>query len=61
MSRTKVSKNLAIFNSYKMATNGHFGHSGQSDVSENGPNGFPIPKNIGIDTKIKSLAGAEPL
>ena len=37
------------------------GHSGQSDVSENGPNGFTIPKNIGIDTKIKSLACAEPL
>ena len=40
----------------KMATNGHFGHSGQSEVSENGPNRFPIPKNLGIDTKIKSLA-----
>ena len=42
--------------------NGHkwrFGHSGQSEVSENGPNGFPMPKNLGIDTKIKSLAGSE--
>ena len=37
--------------------NGHFGHSGQS---ENGLNGFPMPKNLGIDTKIKSLACSEP-
>ena len=37
-----------------MSTNGHFGHSGHSEVSENGPSGFP-PKNLGIDTKIKSL------
>ena len=44
----------------KMATNGHFGNSGQSEVSENGPNEFPIPKNLGIDTKIKSLACPEP-
>ena len=44
----------------KMATNGHFGHSGQSEVSENGPNRFPIPKNLGIDTKIKSVACSEP-
>ena len=35
-----------------------FGHSGKSGVSENGPNGFPMPKNLGIDTKIKSLAGS---
>ena len=28
-------------------------------MSENGPNGFPMPKNMGIDTKIKSLAGSE--
>ena len=33
---------------------------GQSEVSENGPNEFPIPKNLGIDTKIKSLACSEP-
>ena len=44
----------------EMATNGHFGHSGQSEVSANGPNGFPMPKNLGIDTKIKSLACSEP-
>ena len=44
----------------KMATNGHFGHSGQSEVFENGPNQFPIPKNLGIDTKIKSLTCSEP-
>ena len=43
-----------------MAINGHFGHSGQSEVSENGPNGFPVAKNLGIDTKIKSLRCSEP-
>ena len=37
-----------------------FGHSGQSEVPENGPNGFLIPKNLGIDTKIKPLACSEP-
>ena len=44
----------------KMAINGHFGHSGQSEMSENGPNGFPMPKTFGIDTKIKCLAWSEP-
>ena len=44
----------------EMATNVRFGHSGQCEVSENGPNRFPIPKNLGIDTKIKSLACSEP-
>ena len=43
-----------------MATNGHFGQSGQSKLSENSPNEFPIPKNLGIDTKIKSVACSEP-
>ena len=42
-----------------MAENGHFGHFGQSEVAENGPNGFPMPRNLGIDTKIKSLACSE--
>ena len=37
----------------------NFGHSGQSEVSENSPNGFPMPKNMGIDTKIKSIACSE--
>ena len=37
-----------------------FGHSGQSEVSGNDPNGFPMPKNLGIDTKIKSVACSEP-
>ena len=37
-----------------------FGHSGQSEVSENGPNEFLIPKNLGIDTKNKSLACSKP-
>ena len=33
--------------------------SGQSGGSENSPKWFPIPQNIGLDTKIKSLAGSE--
>ena len=37
-----------------------FGHSGPSGVSENSPNEFPMPQNLGIDTKIKSLAYSEP-
>ena len=44
----------------KVTTNGHFGQSGKYKVSENGANEFPIPKNLGIDTKIKSLACSEP-
>ena len=40
--------------------NGHFGHSGQSKVSENGPNECLIPKSLGMDTKIKSQACSEP-
>ena len=43
-----------------MATNSHFGHSGKSEVSENGPIGFPMAQNLGIDTKIKALACSEP-
>ena len=43
-----------------MAENGHFGHVGQSEVSENGPNEFAIPQNLGIDTKITFLAFSEP-
>ena len=43
-----------------MATNGCFGHSGQYDVSEDIHIGFPIYNNMGIDTKIKSLACLEP-
>jgi len=39
-----------------MATNGCFGHSGQYDVSEDIHIGFPMYNNMGIDTKIKSLA-----
>ena len=41
------------------ATNGHFGHLGQSEESENGPIEFPMPQNLGIDTKTKSLACSE--
>ena len=61
MFRTKV-RILAILRHLewlKWPPNGHFGHSGQSEVFENGPNGFPMPKNLGIDTKIKSLACSE--
>ena len=43
-----------------MATNGRFGHLGQYEVSENDPNGFHVPKNLGIDIKIKSVACSEP-
>ena len=38
-----------------MTTNGYFGHSGQSEESGIGTNGFPMSQNLGIDTKIKSL------
>ena len=43
-----------------MITNGHYGHLGVAEVSENGPNEFPMAQNLGIDTKIKSLACSEP-
>ena len=43
-----------------MTTNGDFGHSDQSDESDNGPNGFPMSQNLGIDTRIKSLALSKP-
>ena len=43
-----------------MTTNGDFGNTGQSEESDNGPNGFPMPKNLGIDTKMKSPACSEP-
>ena len=46
---------LYLFASLIMATNGCFGHSGQSKVSETGLKWLPIPKNPGIDTKIKSV------
>ena len=62
MLRTKVT-NLGMFIALwlaELAKKGHFGHSGQSEVSENGPNEFLIPKNLGIDTKNKSLACSEP-
>ena len=40
--------------------NGHFGHLGHSEVSENGHKEFPMPQYLGIDTKITFLAGSEP-
>ena len=46
--------NLAIY-PISIDKNAHFGHSGQSDVSQNGLKWFPMSKNLGIDTKIKSL------
>ena len=42
-----------------VAINDHFGHLGQSEVSENGPNEFLMLKNLGIDTKIAILASSE--
>ena len=39
-----------------MAKKGHFGHSGQAEVCDNDSNGFTMVQNLGIDTKIKSLA-----
>ena len=62
MLRTKVT-NLGMFIALwlaELAKNGHFGHSGQSEVSENGPNEFLMPKNLGRDAKNKYLAGSEP-
>ena len=43
-----------------LATIGHFGNSGQSEVSESDPKWFPMSKNLGIDTKIKSVAVSKP-
>ena len=43
-----------------MTIKGHFGHSDHYEVSDNGPNGFPMVQNLGIDTKIKSLALSKP-
>ena len=42
-----------------MAENGIFGHVGQSEVSENGPNEFAMPQNPRIYTKILFLACSE--
>ena len=44
----------------KWPPNGHFGHPGQSEGSENGSNEFPMHKNLGIDTKFKVIACSEP-
>ena len=38
----------------------NFGHPGQSGASENGPNRFPMSQNLGMDTRIKSLALSKP-
>ena len=43
-----------------MAENGHFGHLGHSEVSENGHKELSMPQNLGIDTKITFLACSEP-
>ena len=44
----------------EMAKKDNFGHSDQSEVPDNGSNGFPMVQNLGIDTKIKSLALSKP-
>ena len=38
----------------------NFGHPGQSGASENGPNEFPMSQNLGLDTRINSLALSKP-
>ena len=43
-----------------MTKKAHFGHSDHSELSDNGPNGFPMVQNLGIDTKIESLALSKP-
>ena len=43
-----------------MTKKGHFGHSDHPEVPDNGPNGFPMIQNLGIDTRIKSLALSKP-
>ena len=43
----------------KIIKNGHLGHSGHSEVSKYGLNGFPMSKNLGIDIKIKTLVLAK--
>ena len=39
--------------------NGHICHLGHCDVSKNGHKEFPIPQNLGIDTKITFLSCSE--
>ena len=59
MFRTKVT-NLDILLSGQNGHKWHFGHSGQSEVSGNGTIGFPMYKNIVIDTKIMAQACSKP-
>ena len=40
--------------------NGHICHLGHCDVSKNGHKEFPIPQNLGIDTKITFPSCSEP-
>ena len=51
MFRTKISP--------KIAKNGHFGHSGQSEVLHNDAIEFPMGQKLGIDIQIKSLVCSE--
>ena len=44
----------------KNATIGHFEYPRYSQGTDNGSNEFPTAKNLGLDTKIKSLANLEP-
>ena len=54
---------FSTLNLFLIVRNGkknNFGHSGQSEVPDNGSNGFPMVQNLGIDTKIKSLVLSKP-
>ena len=42
------------------ATIGHFEYPRYSQGTDNGSNEFPTAKNLGLDTKMKSLANLEP-
>ena len=44
----------------KNATIGHFEYPRYSQGTDNGSNEFPTAKNLGLDTKIMSLANLEP-
>ena len=57
---SKKSFRFGHSSSFCLNQNGHYGHLGVAEVSENGPNEFPMAQNLGIDTKIKSLACSEP-
>ena len=45
---------------FKNATIGHFEYPRYSQGTDYGSNEFPTAKNLGLDTKMKSLANLEP-